>query len=136
MGGPDFACKEGTDGRLCRSCARQPQVYASMLGGCRKCNNDWRDWLMGIGGIILVASIWFTTNQAIADEMDALDMTLAFCQILSIVQGFHVNWHPKVETLTEIMTIVNFDVDYISPVLLLFLFLAFFQFYLPDTLYS
>ena len=49
-------------------------------------------------------------NAAVADEMDALDMSLAFTQILSIEQSFEVPWHPHVGALSSAMTVVNFDV--------------------------
>ena len=82
-GGPSFECIEGRSGRLYSSCA---VGWASMLGECTECNNDWKDYLIGIGGTVCVVLVWMMLNAMTATKFNALDMLLEFAQILSIVQ--------------------------------------------------
>ena len=94
-GGANFSCKDGQAGRLCSSCAREPEKWSSILGKCQKCNNDWRDYCIGIGGTGAVVLSWVGLNALSAGDFDALDIALHFTQILSVVQGFNVPWAPK-----------------------------------------
>ena len=112
-GGKNFSCKDGYAGRLCVSCAREPEKWSSILGGCKKCNNDWQDYLIGIGGTSAVVLSWVGLNALAAGGYDALDIALQFTQLMSVVQGFNVPWPNQVETLSQVISFVNFDVDFI-----------------------
>ena len=80
-GGANFSCRPGQAGRLCSSCAREPETWSSILGKCRKCNNDWRDYVIGIGGTGAVVLSWMGLNSLSAGEFDALDIALQFTQV-------------------------------------------------------
>ena len=80
-GGKNFSCAEGHAGRLCVSCAQEPEKWSSILGKCRKCNKDWRDYLIGIGGTSGVVLTWVGLNALAAGGYDALDIALQFTQV-------------------------------------------------------
>ena len=80
-GGKNFSCAEGHAGRLCVSCAQEPEKWSSILGKCRKCNNDFRDYLIGIGGTSGVVLTWVGLNALAAGGYDALDIALQFTQV-------------------------------------------------------
>ena len=53
--------------------------------------------------------------QVAACEYDALDITLLYVQITGIISQFQLRWHPNLSLINTALTIVNFDVDFISP---------------------
>ena len=80
-GGATFECQNGHAGRLCSSCAGEPEKWSSILGVCKKCNNDWRDYFVGIGGTSGVVLVWVWLNALSAGDYDALDIALQFTQV-------------------------------------------------------
>ena len=57
-----------------------------MFNDCLKCWNDYRDGLVAFFGITTVVCVWVLLNSLTAGVYDALDILLAYTQILSIVQ--------------------------------------------------
>ena len=60
-GGTAFECQNGYAGRRCSSCA---ETWSSIGGMCvLQCNNDWRDYCVGLGGTGGVIFTWVMLNS-------------------------------------------------------------------------
>lgn len=67
--------------RLCRytdrKCSKCAAGWASMIGSCHECNDDYRDWLIGLGGTAVTIAVWMVMNTLTATTYDAVCATHA-----------------------------------------------------------
>ena len=118
-GGAQFDCKESRKGAKCTQCSKGSTQIST---NCVKCRNNAVDWVIAVGGISCVVSLWVVINSLSAGKYDALDIgtahrmhfrlacarthacmhacmhfsALLFAQLLNIVQGFSTPWPQEV----------------------------------------
>jgi len=63
---------------------------------------------------IIVVLLWQSV-QYLSKVYPTLDMLLLYAQCLSIIQGFNVPWPQDLYELTMVMSIVNFNIDAVTP---------------------
>jgi len=63
---------------------------------------------------IIVVLLWQSV-QYLSKVYPTLDMLLLYAQCLSIIQGFNVPWPKDLYELTMVMSIVNFNIDAVTP---------------------
>jgi hypothetical protein len=63
---------------------------------------------------IIVVLLWQSV-QYLSKVYPTLDMLLLYAQCLSIIQGFNVPWPKDLYQLTMVMSIVNFNIDAVTP---------------------
>jgi len=63
---------------------------------------------------ILVISLW-QAIQYLTKVYPTLDLLLLYCQCLSVIQGFNVPWPQNLYILTMSMSVVNFNMDAVTP---------------------
>lgn len=110
-----YECAEGKQDALCILC---DDGYTSIGGFCNECP-DGKGSSAAVGvtalGWICVFVVWVITNTIASSRYECFDIMLLFMQIVSIIQSFNVPWPYRLRTLTNIFTIVNFDVDFVAP---------------------
>ena len=62
----------------------------------------------------IVVLLWQSV-QYLSKVYPALDLLLLYAQCLSIIQGFNVPWPKRLYELTMVMSIVNFNIDAVTP---------------------
>jgi len=122
LGGTEKECEEGLTNRLCSTCA---DGYFD-IGGiiCYKCPGgkySFRSWMATTFGLILVFYSWYIIAVTVSGNFDAIDVTLMYMQILSVIQEFNLNWPSSTffNWITQIFSLVNFDVDFLKPTCLM-----------------
>ena len=80
------------------------------FGKCTECHDNGIDYVIAFGGVSATVAIWVAINVFSGTEYDALDITLQFLQILSIIQGFNMPWHSYVKEFSHAISVINFDV--------------------------
>eukprot|EP00854_Cymbomonas_tetramitiformis_P000943 gene943-1458_t len=103
-------CAEGYTGRLCKRCSTG---YYDLGGDCFKCPENKE--LFTLGAVVLVVTAWVLLGVYMAGTYASLNLLLLFFQIGSMLQGFSMGWPASMETWITGVSIVNFDVDFISP---------------------
>ena len=81
-GGLNFECADERAGQICSQCAHG---YGLIANNCHKCFDDYRNVLAAIFGISAVVC-GMLLNKLTAGIYDALDILLAYTQVLAIVQ--------------------------------------------------
>jgi len=100
--------KYDDDSRMCMQCA--PGLH-NVLGFCLGCPGGA---FLTVIEWILVILLWQGV-QYLSKVYPALDMLLLYAQCLSIIQGFNVPWPSELYELTMVMSIVNFNIDAVTP---------------------
>eukprot|EP00736_Rhodelphis_marinus_P010229 Rmarinus@m.1319 len=109
----NFECLTGREGTLCRHCV---DGRFSVGGRCAVCpeNSFLRLW-MTILGICAVILVWCLINTVAAFEYDSVDLLLLYLQAMAIISQYGLRWHEYLEPLLQLVSVVNFDVDFFSP---------------------
>jgi len=100
--------KYDSSSRMCMQCAPERHNF---LGFCLECPGGA---FLSVIEWILVISLW-QAIQYLTKVYPTLDLLLLYCQCLSIIQGFNVPWPQNLYMLTMIMSVVNFNMDAITP---------------------
>ena len=106
----NFECGDGYSGRACAVCDRG---YFRLMSSCYACpsgESSFPSMLMTVCGITGVISVWGALNYLTAGNNDALDIGLLYMQVVSIVQSFSIHWPEELSSVTQVFSIVNFDV--------------------------
>jgi hypothetical protein len=110
-----FECGEGYSGPACAVCSTG---YFRLMSFCYACPVGELSILSMLMTIVLCAAvvgIWVLLNYLTCGSNDALDIGLLYMQIVSIVQSFAISWPEELSHVTTSFSVVNFDVDFITP---------------------
>jgi len=116
VGGVNHECSEATTGRLCSACSDLPVKHFSLGGSCTKCpESESGSMAMTLLSLVGVLSFWYVLNAFTAGNYDAVDIGLLYLQVLSTIQSMALRWPSRLDTLSQMLAIVNFDLDFVSP---------------------
>ena len=59
--------------------------------------------------------LWYAINTTTARAFNAVDIGLLYLQVLSTIQMYPLRWHPFLVKLAAPVSIINFDLDYVTP---------------------
>eukprot|EP00736_Rhodelphis_marinus_P004030 Rmarinus@m.19029 len=109
----NFQCEEGRVGRMCGTCADDFHAFGDQCVECQD-NESGRVLLTlsGIGGVVLT---WILVNKIAASSYDSIDLLLLYLQLASIIFSFHLRWAEDMSISIQSISVINFDVDYVSP---------------------
>ena len=93
---------------MCRQC--HPQLH-NVVGICLSCPGGAA---LTIVEWIIVISLW-QAIQYLCKLFPSINMLLLYCQLLSITQGFNVPWPSELYQLAQVMSIINFNMDVVTP---------------------
>jgi hypothetical protein len=68
------------------------------------------DWVMTIGGILLVILFWFGVNYVLAKKYDCMELTLLYLQCIALAMNFNTTWPSVIQIIKHYITIFNFEV--------------------------
>ncbi|GLC59944.1 hypothetical protein PLESTB_001556600 [Pleodorina starrii] len=105
----NFTCEEGYRGRMCAYCDKG---YFRFLGNCVSCPRNKSNVL---GYLLVLASLWILINVWLARAVENLMVIVNFCQFMSIVVSFSLNWPSKLYQVMSLSTILSFEMDSLEP---------------------
>ncbi|KAG2448436.1 hypothetical protein HYH02_006328 [Chlamydomonas schloesseri] len=105
----NFTCAKGYRGRMCAYCA---EGHYRFLGNCVSCPADAS---AVIGYLLVMALLWITINVSFARAVENLMVIINFCQMLSIVVGFSLNWPQMLYSVMSFSSILSFEMDSLEP---------------------
>lgn len=113
-GGDEFKCKAGRRGRMCL----EAEDGWFIIG-----NKFWSECgpsghAVTIVGILCVLSGWVIIEFFISEKYDALNCVLLFVQMAARIGNFGLRWHSYLSTLNLAFTVLDFDVDFVTPLCL------------------
>ena len=101
-------CASGYTGTACTRCALDHYV---LLGKCYECDTMWKK-VKSVLFVILVVGLWVVINKFLCEELDSLDVFLAFAQMSNVVGSINIEWPPGIsDKIFRIAAILNFDVS-------------------------
>jgi len=106
-------CAPGYQGRMCYECQ---EGYFQFAGVCYPCSNLSSAYhVVVILIMITIATVWVMMNRLAALNVDAIDISLVFLQVLAVIGTYNLNWGPELQAVFSALTFVNFNVDLLSP---------------------
>ena len=109
-----FECGTGYGDNVCNSCTNG---YFKFTANCINCVSAFTSNFRAVYVIVLLCMIglWVALNKLVAAQLDAIDVSLLFMQILDMVGKFNLNWNNASLAVFGGLTFVNFNVDLVSP---------------------
>ncbi|PNH08685.1 hypothetical protein TSOC_004720, partial [Tetrabaena socialis] len=105
----NFTCADGYRGRMCYYCA---SGHYRLLGNCVRCPGQ----ATSVAGYLLVlAAVWIVINVSFARTIEHLMVVVNFCQLLSIVVSFSLNWPAQLYQIMSFSSILSFEMDSLEP---------------------
>eukprot|EP00854_Cymbomonas_tetramitiformis_P003066 gene3066-3894_t len=106
-------CSRGYTGRLCMEC---DNGFFSTNGLCLRCPDGFGARLgFTLSAFVAVVAAWVFLGVTMAGTYISLSILLMYLQIGSMLQTFSMKWPETVNQWALVQTIVNFDVDLITP---------------------
>ncbi|KAK3242765.1 hypothetical protein CYMTET_47560 [Cymbomonas tetramitiformis] len=106
-------CSRGYTGRLCMECDDE---FFSTNGLCLRCPDGFGAKLgFTLSAFVAIVAAWVFLGVTMAGTYQSLSILLLYLQIGSMLQGFGMEWPDAVNQWALVQTIVNFDVDLITP---------------------
>ncbi|KAK3242317.1 hypothetical protein CYMTET_47989 [Cymbomonas tetramitiformis] len=106
-------CDKGFTGRLCMRCETG---FFATNDNCVRCPSGfWVKLGFTLSVVVAVVAAWIFLGVIMAGTFQSLSILLMYLQIGSMLQGFKLDWPNAVKEWAEVQTIVNFDVDLITP---------------------
>ncbi|GFR39733.1 hypothetical protein Agub_g215 [Astrephomene gubernaculifera] len=105
----NYTCAAGYRGRMCSKCAAG---YFRFLGNCVTCPHQ-RSTVLGY--LVVLALLWIVINVSFARSVENLMVVVNFCQLLSIIVGFSLNWPQKMYQVMSLSSILSFEMDSLEP---------------------
>jgi hypothetical protein len=106
-------CGHGYAGRFCNRCEKG---FFSVNGDCTACPETKAEAsAMTWGAMLGVTICWIALNRFSTGKFEAVDISLIFMQVTSVIQRFSVNWDEGLFSLHGYFNLINFNVDIISP---------------------
>mmetsp|Transcript_35287 Transcript_35287/g.42472 ORF Transcript_35287/g.42472 Transcript_35287/m.42472 type:complete len:1440 (+) Transcript_35287:605-4924(+) len=111
---PDQVCADGYEGRLCFECSSW--THFGLGPECRSCPAQDKEIKTGIL-IFAVIVIWIVINRVLTSDYNAIDVSLIYLQLVSVVVSFSLPWPTSRvwQSITTIISLTQFDVDFVTP---------------------
>eukprot|EP00294_Goniomonas_avonlea_P015071 CAMPEP_0114552622 /NCGR_PEP_ID=MMETSP0114-20121206/7220_1 /TAXON_ID=31324 /ORGANISM="Goniomonas sp, Strain m" /LENGTH=1475 /DNA_ID=CAMNT_0001737505 /DNA_START=20 /DNA_END=4447 /DNA_ORIENTATION=+ len=109
----DNICSENRAGRMCDRCEDN---YFSLGGSCLSCpDSEVAKVSATLVLIIAVLVLWVVINFIASDNYPSVDICLFYLQIADLIGRFGLRWSPATSFVFGILSMLNFDVDFVQP---------------------
>mmetsp|Transcript_25652 Transcript_25652/g.64474 ORF Transcript_25652/g.64474 Transcript_25652/m.64474 type:complete len:678 (+) Transcript_25652:48-2081(+) len=110
---PGNYCVAGHTGRMCYECE---VGYFQFSGACFPCTHLSEQYkVVVVIMIILIIAIWVAMNRLAAVNIDAVDISLVFLQIMAVMGTYKLSWPAELQQVFSAVSFVNFNLDLLSP---------------------
>uniref|UniRef100_A0A6S8Q6W5 Uncharacterized protein n=1 Tax=Dunaliella tertiolecta TaxID=3047 RepID=A0A6S8Q6W5_DUNTE len=104
----NYTCATGYEGRLCQSCA---DGYFRAFDNCIECISPAGN----IIAMLCMYCLFIYLVVGVSRNLETIHLLMNFCQTLSIVAYFNMQWPLILENIFSIAGILSFEMDIIQP---------------------